>query len=108
VVEAFTPPPITNLCLSDARECWKNTIIWVNFPETIFFSGAEVTKEYTIQLLKSAAPGDRLVLGFTEMGIWGATDDETERSFKAGTIAIMNAIEEHGKFPIQAGSTELK
>jgi hypothetical protein len=102
VVEAFTPPPVSDLSLREARECWGNIIIWVNFPETIFWAGAQATKEYTIQLLKSAAPGDRLVLSFTEMGTWGATDDATERCFKAGTLAIMDAIEEHGKYPIQA------
>jgi hypothetical protein len=41
-------------------------------------------------------------LSFTEMGTWGATDDATEQSFKAGTLAIMEAIEEHGTYPIQA------
>jgi len=41
-------------------------------------------------------------LSFTEMGTWGATDDVTEQSFKAGTLAIMEAIEEHGAYPIQA------
>jgi hypothetical protein len=64
--------------------------------------GADATKQYTIELLKSAAPGDRLILGFTEMGTWGATDDTTEQSFKEGTLAIMDAIEEHGKYPIRA------
>lgn len=102
VVEAFTPPPVSDLSLKEAREAWGNTIVWVNFPEAIFWSGAEATKQYTIDLLKSAAPGDRLVLSFTEMGTWGATDDLTEQCFKAGTLAIMEAIEEHGQYPIQA------
>ena len=82
VVEAFTPPPVSDLSLKEAREAWRNIIIWVNFPESMFWSGAEATKQYTIDLLKSAAPGDRLVLSFTEMGTWGATDDATEQSFK--------------------------
>ena len=77
-------------------------VIWVNFPETIFWLGPDETKRYTIQLLKSDAPGDALVLGFTEMGLWGATDDETEQCFKAGTMAIMEAIEEVGNCPIVA------
>ena len=102
VVEAFTPPPISDLPLKEAREAWPDTIIWVNFPETIFYSGVEATKEYTIQLLKSAAPGDRLILSFTEMGTWGATNDETEKCFKEGTLAVMSAIEEFGVYPIQA------
>lgn len=102
VVEAFTPPPVSDLPLKEAREAWRNIIIWLNFPESMFYFGAEATKQYTIELLKSAAPGDRLIFGFTEMGTWGATDDATERSFKQGTLAIMDALEEHGKYPILA------
>jgi hypothetical protein len=102
VVEAFTPPPVSDLPLKEAREAWGNVIIWVNFPETIFWSGADVTKQYAIDLLKSAAPGDRLIVSFTEMGTWGATNDATERSFREGTLALMDAIEEYGNCPIQA------
>lgn len=101
VVEAFTPPPVGNLSLREARKVWgRDTIIWVNIPETMFWSGAEEAKRYMVELLKSDAPGDRLVIGFTEMGLWGATDDETERVFKAGTMAVMEAIEEYGNYPI--------
>ena len=104
VIEAFTPPPVANLSLKEARAAWGDeTIIWVNFPETIFWSGGpEGTRQYTIELLKSDAPGKALVIGFTEMGLWGATDDETERAFKAGTLAIMEAIETYGNYPIKA------
>ena len=102
VVEAFTPPPLSDLSLREAREAWGNTIVWVNFPESIFLSGVDATMEYTIGLLKDAAPGDRLVLGFTEMGTWGATDSETDRCFKAGTLAVMDAIDTHGVYPIRA------
>jgi len=104
VVEAFTPPPVGELSLPEVREAWgEDTIIWVNFPETVFWHGAEVTKEYTVDLLRSDAPGKALVLSFTEMGLWGATDDETERAFKAGMLAIMEAIEEYGAYPIPSG-----
>jgi len=94
VVEAFTPPPVSDFPLREAREAWPDTIIWVNFPETIFWSGPDATKQYTVELLRSAATGDKLVLGFTEMGTWGATDDQTEQCFKAGTLAVMDAIDE--------------
>lgn len=101
VVEAYTPPPVSDLPLAEARAAWgPKTVIWVNFPETIFWSGPEETKRYAVQLLKSDAPGDALVIGFTEMGPWGAVDDETERIFRSGTVAIMEAIEEYGNYPI--------
>jgi hypothetical protein len=101
VVEAFTPPPVGDLSIAEAREAWgPETIIWVNFPETIFYYGAEETKQYTIDLLKSDPPGNRLVIGFTEMGTYGIQDAESERLFKDGFLAIMEAIEEYGNYPI--------
>ncbi|NLE45155.1 MAG: hypothetical protein GX620_10570 [Chloroflexi bacterium] len=101
VVEAFTPPPVGTLSLSDARVAWgDDVVIWVNVPETVFWMGADQTKAYIIDLLKSDSPGRSLVIGFTEMGLWGATDDETERTFKAGIHAMMEAIEECGHFPV--------
>jgi hypothetical protein len=70
----------------------------VNFPETVFYQGPEATKKYTQDLLASDPPGNRLVLGFTEMGLWGATDAETERLFKAGILALADAIDETARF----------
>jgi hypothetical protein len=100
VIEAFTPPPVGDLSLVDARTAWgTDTIIWINFPETIFWSGAEATKRYTIDLIHSDSARNALVIGFTEMGIWGAMTDEIERIFKEGTVAILNAIAECGNFP---------
>ena len=102
VVEAFTPPPVGGLSLREARAAWgEDTVIWVNIPETIFYSGAAQTKRYMIDLLTSDAPGGALVISFTEMGLWGATDDRVEQIFKAGTLAVMEAIEEVGSYPIR-------
>lgn len=103
VLEAFTPPPVGDLSLAEARAAWgPETVIWVNFPETIFYRGAEETRRYTSELLKSDPPGGALVIGFTEMGQSGVHDDESERIFTAGIRAIMEAIEEHGNYPITA------
>jgi hypothetical protein len=102
VVEAFTPPPVGNLSLAEARQAWgPDVVIWVNFPETVFWFGPEEVKRYTVELLKSDAPGRALVLGFTEMGLWGAADDATAAVFRACTLAIMEALEEHGVYPIK-------
>jgi hypothetical protein len=97
VVEAFTPPPVGDLSLADARSAWgPDTVIWVNLPETIFLLGREQTYEYTADLLKSDARSGRLVLGLTEMGTWGALDDDTDRLFKEGLRAVMDAIDDYG------------
>ena len=96
VVEAFTPPPVGDLTIAEARAAWgPDTIIWVNFPETMFWHGADRTKEYTLDLLRSDPRPDRLVIGMTEMGTYGVTDDESEGVFKTGMRAIMDAIDEY-------------
>lgn len=95
VIEAFTPPPTGNLSLAEAREAWgENKTIWINFPETIFYSGYEKTKEYTIELLKSD-PCYNKFIGMTEMGLMGV-NDQNEEIFKLGIRAILDAIDEAG------------
>ena len=101
VIEAFTPPPVGDLPLAEARQAWGDeTIIWVNFPETVFHFGQEETERYTTELIKSGAPAGALVIGFTEMGFWGVADDETNHCFRLGTLAIMDAVEKHGSYPV--------
>jgi hypothetical protein len=101
VVEAFTPPPIGDLSLAEARAAWgRDTVIWVNFPETIFWLGEKETREYTADLLRSDPPGDALVIGMTEMGTYGIQDEASERTFKRGMIALVETVEEVGRYPI--------
>jgi len=96
VVEGFTPPPIGDLSLEEARATWgKDIIIWLNFPETILLDGAEKTREYTINLLKSNATGGALVIGLTSMR--PMTDEAMEHTFKEGLRAILDAVEYRAK-----------
>jgi hypothetical protein len=60
----------------------------------VFWYGRDQTKAYTLDLLERDPRPDRLVIGMTEMGTYGITDDETERAFKDGLRAIMDAIDE--------------
>jgi len=99
VIEAFTPPPVGDLSLAGARRAWgKDVVVWVNFPETIFWLGDGKAYEYTADLLRQDAGSGRLVIGMTEMGTYGITDDESERIFKRGMREIMDAIDEHGVY----------
>jgi len=66
VIEAFTPPPTGTLSVEDAKAAWPDKVVWVNFPAPLFLETAENIYTYTLDLLKSAAPGGRLVLGCTE------------------------------------------
>ena len=95
MLDAFTPPPVGNLSLAEARAIWGDRmVIAVNFPETIFWWGPQATKSYTSQLLRENAGGP-LILGMTEIGTSMIADDEMDVSFKAGMRAVMDAIDEH-------------
>ena len=95
VVEAYTPPPISDLPIEEARASWgPDTIIWINFPETVYWEGAEQTKKYTLNLLRSDPHPEALVIGMTEMGTSGIVDNESEKVYREGMIAIMDAIDE--------------
>jgi hypothetical protein len=95
VIEAYTPPPVSDLPIQEARQAWgSETTIWVNFPETIFWSGVQNTYRYTLDLIEKDPCPDRLVIGFTEMGTYGITDDESEQAFKEGVVAIIDAIDD--------------
>ncbi len=96
ILEGFTPPPAGDLSLPEAREAWGDElIIWVNFPETIFWEGAEATRDYALDLLRGD-PSGALVLGMTVVGTSRIADEETAQVFKAGMRAIMEAVEAHG------------
>ncbi|MDO8685071.1 MAG: hypothetical protein Q7J78_00200, partial [Clostridiales bacterium] len=93
VVEAFTPPPVGNLSLIEARHAWgEDKVICINFPETIFHEGYEKTLEFTIDLLKSD-PNPRKMILFTEMGMMGV-NKENRNMFKEGFKAVADAIDE--------------
>lgn len=66
VIEAFTPPPMGDLSIAEAKEAWPNKVIWVNFPGNYFLETAQVIETYTLDLLRNGAPGGRLMIGCTE------------------------------------------
>jgi hypothetical protein len=94
MVDAFTPPPIGDLSVAEARRAWGNDIaIAVNFPESIFLEGRQATYDYVRRIVESD-PNGRLIIGFTEMGISMVSDPQTEALFKEGMRAIMDAIDD--------------
>lgn len=94
IIEAFTPPPVGDFALADARAAWgPETIIWVHFPETIFWYGPDQVRDYTRDLIRSDPHPESLVLSITEMGTACISDDEGERAFAAGLRALMDAVE---------------
>jgi len=66
VVEAFTPPPMGDISVSEAKAAWPGKVIWSNFPGSIFLEDYAGVRDFTAALLEDAAPGGRFILGITE------------------------------------------
>jgi len=94
IIEAFTPPPMGDFEISEALKAWEDKILWINYPGVVLstYDGASI-ESYTVEMLKSAAPGDRFIIGCTEsfqMERW-------ELAF--GTIG--EVLKKYGKYPIK-------
>lgn len=93
IIEAFTPSPMCDLSIREARAAWVDKIIWVNFPGVLLAAADPNTiEEYTRDMLRSVAPGDNFIIGCTEsfpMERW-------EIAF--GAIDL--ALKKYGDYPI--------
>jgi hypothetical protein len=65
-VEAFTPPPMGDLDLAEAQTVWRDKVIWVNFPGSIFHSSDQAVIKYTLGLLETGLARGRFLLTFSE------------------------------------------
>ena len=86
VVEAFTPPPMGDLGVAEAKTLWPNKVIWSNFPGSLFLEDEAAIAAYTRGLLEEAA-GGRFVLGITE--------DIPEDRWVAGLRTIAHEVARH-------------
>ena len=84
-IEAFTPAPDTDMTVAEARKVWSGKVLFINFPSSVHLQKASVIAATTRQILKEAAPGDRLIIGITE--------NVPEN--------ILKTVNEFGKLPIR-------
>jgi hypothetical protein len=62
IIEAFHPPPMGDLTVSDALDAWQDKSIWVAFPSSVYFHGPEVTRQFALELLGDLQTGERVVI----------------------------------------------
>jgi hypothetical protein len=91
VIEAFTPPPMGDLSVAEAKAAWPDKVVWVNFPGSHFLMPAEAIESYALALLREGAPGGRLVIGCTE--------DFPASEFEKTFTAIGRALAEYEGYP---------
>lgn len=93
-IEAFTPPPMGDLPVREAKEAWRGKVLWMNFPEEVFLRSAEEIREYAMSLLKEMAPGPGYIIGITE--------DIAPAHLRKGIRAVTEVLHEHGTLPLPA------
>ena len=62
IIEAFHPPPMGDVALAEARRCWPDKAIWLGFPSCVYADGPAATRKFALDLLKEAAPANRLLV----------------------------------------------
>jgi hypothetical protein len=62
IIEALHPPPMGDLSIGEALSLWKDKVIWVGYPGSVYTLGPEAVKKHTLALLREIIPGDRLVM----------------------------------------------
>ncbi len=91
-IEAFTPPPMGNLPVSEAKRAWKDKVVWMNFPEEVFLRTAKEIRAYTMALLKEMTPGNGYIVGITE--------DIHPQHLRKGIGNLTKTIHKYGKLPL--------
>ncbi len=66
IVEAFTPPPMGDVSVRDARKQWPDKALWLNFTSCIHVETAVVIEGHTRQLCEEAGSKRGFAIGVTE------------------------------------------
>jgi hypothetical protein len=89
IIEAFHPPPMGDLALSEALAVWKEKVIWMGFPAAIYSLGSAAVKDYTLELLGSVVPGERLAIAMSTENL--VTDEH---------LRLLTSILENAELPL--------
>ena len=92
-IESFTPPPVGNLTIGDARKLWKDKIIWANFPEPVSLQGQVAVRKMVRSMLQDAAPGDNFIMEISE-------GFPSELHMLQTAPTILKTVNKYGKYPI--------
>ena len=66
IIEAFTPPPMGDVSLKEARQIWRDKAMWINFTSSVHIESPEAIEAHTRQLLEEAGSKRGFAMGITE------------------------------------------
>jgi len=71
IIDAFHPPPMGDIPVGEALSLWKNKVIWLGFPSSVYDLGPDVTKKHALEILREVAEftgiraGERLAVAMS-------------------------------------------
>ena len=89
IIEALHPPPMGDLPIGEALSLWKDKVIWMGFPGSVYVLGPEATKRHALNLLREVVPGDRLCI---EMS--------TENLVSNENLLMLTSVLENAELPL--------
>ena len=66
VLEAFTPAPMGDVTVGEARQAWPDKALWLNFPGSVHIQEDEVIADQTRQFIEEAGGRRGFAIGITE------------------------------------------
>jgi len=92
-IEAFTPAPDSDMSVAEALAAWPDKVLWINFPSSVHLQPYAAIKEATLEILRQALTGERLIVGITE----DVPNDHWQKSY----TAISEALQSDGHLPLR-------
>ena len=89
IIEGLHPPPMGDLPIGEALSVWKDKVIWMGYPGSVYTLGPEATKKHALSLLREVVPGDRLCI---EMS--------TENLVSNENLLMLTSILENAELPL--------
>ncbi|UCE98725.1 MAG: hypothetical protein JSV82_05910 [Planctomycetota bacterium] len=66
IIEAFTPPPMEQMTVAQARAAWPDKVLSINFPGTLFSESSKVIEKYVCEYMEQGGNEGKFVVGCTE------------------------------------------
>ena len=66
IVEAFTPSPVGDVSVQEARAAWPGKALWLNFTSSMHLAADQVIEAHTRQLIEEAGSKRGFAIGITE------------------------------------------
>ena len=78
-----------DLPIGEALSLWKDKVIWMGSPCSVYALGSEATKRHALALLREIMPGDRL-----------AIEMSTEKLVSDENLRVLASVLENAELPL--------